>query len=400
MLGYKAVKTADAVNVSWNGFDGNAVLTEKYAVGGNVTDAGAGAKVPASATGLTAMKKVFAAWEALPTNVQEDVAINVAEFTASANVTGIKANVSLYADFGINLYIPKAYNGYVTVEGINELGSAFDGEYLKATKAVTCDNIANAVTFVLNVAETIDGTEYTDTCNVTISLLDYANAVLGGEYEDADKVLVYYMMNYANEAAKYFAKAENADIAKLVADNKATIEAIYIPVWAADEAITNMGISSVISAASVGEYNGKLAFAFNLVEGFEGTITVSYAKGKVTREIEVTAADKVAYLDGLKAYNFGTVLTISAKGTVNGEAVTVTGGQFSLDTYVQNLRDTEAVEDYEALAEALKAYADVSDLYKNKTLADAIEAFAAANAPEIEDVPAVNDTPVTEGEAA
>ena len=394
-IAYKAVKAEDAVTVTYNGI-GGAVANVPYAVGGNVTDY----KLPNYNSAAFTLAHNGKYIEEYAKGVTKDgtyvYTADTAYYTAEANVTGLQANVSLYADFGINLYIPAAYANLVTVEG-QALVSALSGQYLKATAKVTCDKAADAVTFVLNVAETIDGVEYTDTCTVTVSLVDYANAILGGEYTDADKVLVYYMMNYANEAANYFGEGAEA-IAAIVANNKAAIEAIYIPDAATDEAIKNMGISDVITAVSVGENEGKLAFAFNLVEGFEGTITVSYAKGKVTREIEVTEGQRIVYLDGLKAYNFGTVLTISAEGSVNGEAVTVTGGQFSLDTYVQNLRDTEEEEDYTALGEALKAYADVSDLYKNKTLADAIEAFGAPDAPEVEDVPAEDDTPVSDGE--
>ena len=82
----------------------------------------------------------------------------------------------------------------------------------------------------------------------------------------------------------------------------------------------------------------------------------------------------------MKVYNFGTVITITAEGTVNGEAVSVEG-KYTLDTFadyhynnsINDESETKAAsEACMPLVKALVAYAEVAELYKNGVLADAL----------------------------
>ena len=77
----------------------------------------------------------------------------------------------------------------------------------------------------------------------------------------------------------------------------------------------------------------------------------------------------------MKVYNFGTILNITAVGTVNGEEVNVEG-TYNLDTFVKYHTDNAETSDASAaclpLLKALYAYAEVAELYKTNTLDGAL----------------------------
>ncbi|MBQ9070711.1 MAG: hypothetical protein IJY23_05125 [Clostridia bacterium] len=382
-LTYKAVTEDDTVNVTYTGYDG-ATTNVLYAVGGNVVDY----KLSNYEGKALTFEHNGTYQEDYATNLVADgtyvYTTTLANYTVlEANIKDLQANVSLYADFGVNLYIPSGYEEYVKVfNGDAEIAPTKTTSYLKYTITQLCNKASENVTFKITITE--EGHSVDTTASVSIAT--YAEAVLGGEYTDADKVLVYYMLNYANEAAKYIGGAEDTAIATLL-ENNATVAAKYTVSAEYDEYIENQGLASVFDTVAI-DLNGTPAFVLNLEAGFEGTVTVSYAKGKASREFNIAeASDEIVALtvEGMKAYNFGTVLTITAEGTLNGEAVAITG-TYSLDTYVKDVET--AGEDCAALAKALRAYAEVSELYKNQTLDDAIAEQAAA-----EDTPSGEETP-------
>ncbi len=380
-LTYMSTEGAELVSVIWNDLAGEALLTEAYVKGGKVRDAGV--TVPDCAEGLVVLKKVFAGWSALPENVQADAVITP-EFDVKHNVNGVQCNLSLYSDFCINLFIPAAYNGYVTVcadeAGTDALTVAevdVDGTaYLKVSQSQLCSNASENVVFYLVVEETVGEETVSTTIDVPISVVDYAEAILEGTgFADSDKVLVYYMLGYANEAAKYFNRVENdAAISRLLE--------VYWPVgvtYDVDNAYNalNEGLSTVFANAAV-RLTSSPAFVITLNEGFIGTVSVTYAGGKETVEFDnfentaTTAENKTIVIDGMKVYNFGTTLSISAVGTMNGADVSVSG-KYNLDSYVQHA-ETNSLAHLD-LVKALRAYAEISDKYKNGTLAADVHDF-------------------------
>ncbi|MBQ9071429.1 MAG: hypothetical protein IJY23_08835 [Clostridia bacterium] len=368
ILAVKTVSEGDAVGVSWNDFDGNALLTEIYAKGGNVLDAGV--LVPDSSTGLKVTKKIFKSWEALPENVQADTDVNVGSYTLAENVTGLRVNLSLYADFGVNLYIPADYAGLVTVDRLEliEVTTADGAKYLKATLEQLCNKTSDAVTFTLNVKEG----DFEGTLTASVSIVSYAKAVLEGEFKDADKVLIYYMLTYANEASGYIDGEKVAEITTLLEANSSVASKYTVSSLNETEIIENQNLNGIFTKATI-VLNPTPTFAFELVNGFEGTIIVTYAGNKVTETYSHTdALDGYIIVSGMKAYNFGTVLTITAEGTVNGVPVNVENGKYSLETYVAYATGKDEFAASLPLASALRAYAEVSELYKTQALDKAI----------------------------
>ena len=384
VLTTKIVKTTDAVKVTFNKLDGT-VAQEVYYVKGTDVQAKASTTtaieniaLPAAYTS-NAFTLTATDWGTLPTNVQEDVVINPT-YTYKANVTGLKANLSLYADFNVNLYLPAKYSDYVavSVDGVGKTttSATINGaEYLMATVSQKCNMATDSIVFTLNVAEEINGNACEATVNVTISIESYASAVLGGEqYKDADKVLMYYMLDYANKAEQYIDGAANESITALLESNAA-----YGAKYEADYSFANVfdtaSLFDAIRGATL-DIESTPKFVFTLKNGFEGTVTVSYGNGLYTRVYNVTADDnRNISIEGMKVYNFGTTLNVTAVGTVNGEAVNAEGS-YSLDTFAKYHSDRSETDEASAacmpLVKALCAYAKVAELYKAGTLADAL----------------------------
>jgi hypothetical protein len=78
----------------------------------------------------------------------------------------------------------------------------------------------------------------------------------------------------------------------------------------------------------------------------------------MTRTYTVTAeSDREIVVAGMKAYNFGTDLTINAEGTIGEEAVATENAQYNLDTFVKYHVESEAEESVACVA-LLKALYD------------------------------------------
>ena len=394
LLTTKVVKQEDAVRVSYSRLDGSEAIYAYYVKGADVQTRFVGSdrksvnnwdlKAEYHVYNANAVTLTYTGWEALPTNVQEDVVIKPT-YTVTPNVSGFKANLSLYADFNVNLYIPAAYAEYAKVYVLGNAvdtnaATVGDAEYLMATVSQKCNMAADSIVFTIKLAETVDGKVCEATATVTISIASYANAVLAGEiFTDADKVLMYYMLNYANEAETYFDGAADETVTALLSEY-AAYGAMYGADYTYGTTVDTADLSAAFDNATL-DIESTPAFVLTLKNGFEGTVTVSYANGLNVRNYTVAADDsRTIVVDGMKMYNFGTILTISANGTVNGEAVSVEG-KYTLDTFANYHYNNSMNEESETkaaseacmpLVKALVAYAEVAELYKTGALAGAL----------------------------
>ncbi len=386
VLTTKIVNKEDAVRVSFNRLDGSEVMYAFYEKGTDVKTMFVGSdrksvnnwdlKIADRTYNANSVTLNYTDWGALPTNVQEDVVINP-NYTVNANVSGLKANLSLYADFDVNVYIPAIYKDYLSVsvlEDVKALTEITIGgvDYLMATVSQKCNMAGDSVVFAIDVAEEVNGKLCEAKATVSVSIASYATKVLGGNFTDADKVLMYYMLNYANEAEKYIDGAADDTITAALA-NAADYAEMYAVNYNYDKLFDTEALSDVFANATL-DIESTPAFVFTLVDGFEGTVTVTYSGGLNERVYNVTAADsRKVVVEGMKVYNFGTVLTITANGTVNGEAVSVEGN-YTLDNFANyhNNNADEASVACMPLVKALFAYAEVAELYKTNTLADAL----------------------------
>ena len=362
--------TANTVNVTFKGLGENENKTYTYAVGGNVV---AGQVfVPEYLKNATKLVADGNFVEELATNLAADGEyVYTPTYKVEENVTGLKANLSLYSDFVINLYIPANIADFVaTVNGValTEDVVVINGEsYVKVTVSKVAKLASEDAVFEFVIVE--DGETVSKT--VSISIVDYASTILAGEFTDADKILMYYMLNYVNEAAKYFENSADAtEIAKLLADNEEKYATQTISHEYAN-ALEDTGLGKIFASAGIelGE-----APAFTLVSNgkFAGKVTVTYGDGNV-REFNVPEDSTGTYaVTGMKIFNFGVNINITAVGTLEGEEgeQTITG-TLNLDTYASYHAantENEASAKVLPLIEALYDYVKVAEQYKAGTL--------------------------------
>ena len=369
--------TTDVVNVSWKNFDGSDARVEKFAKGaiyGNATS------LEVDDYALNALKLVHNGnWNNIPapgTVLTEGLTVTPG-YTTEATVSGLKANLSLYSDFLVNLYIPENYAQYITAvnekalaEGTVNFGDA--AEFVKATVAKNANEASADAVFEIAIKEG----NYTATKTVSISITDYASKILAGEqFANTDKALMYYMLNYANEVAKYPDGSADAEIAALLET--------YVQWNVVDvaknfgNAVADKGLDSVFSYAGI-TLEAAPAFTFTPNGKFTGTVTVTYGDGNVREYTVPENSEAKILVEGMKIYNFATNITVTAVGTiadVNGEQ-TVTG-TINLDTYAKYHTDDAANDESATKAEsaaaldlinALYDYVKVAEQYKAGTL--------------------------------
>lgn len=319
-----------------------------------------------------ATKLTFDTYADAPEYVTEDVVVTPT-MKLVANVNGVLANLSIYADFNINVFLPIAYKPYVTitVDGVAlatvDVDMDGDGtaDYIKVTVNKAPDKADENVVFTINISE--NGADFT--CTATVSIASYAEAILGGNYTAAEKQLMYYTAAYANEAYKYFGNTaeDNATLAALLA-NYDSAKGEYVADETYAGAVTDTGLANVFANATV-DLGSAPKFVFTLKDGFAGTVTITYGHYSNTVTYTVTAEDsRTITLTGMKAYNFSTDIFVNAEGTIGGETVKVENGMYNLDTFVKYHVDNAATNEESAkvlaLLKAFYNYCVVANAYK------------------------------------
>ena len=147
-------------------------------------------------------------------------AVLVTEDTVLPEMTGMLQNLTLYAGYNVNLYVPK-------VEGIVALSKSIDTESLmdrvvtiegKEYYMITDYVNANAITSDVSFYITFAGEEaYAQ--KVAVNVVDYAEEILSRGFSDEAKTLLVTMLAYSNEAYTLLNGAANAEIAAIVDAN-------------------------------------------------------------------------------------------------------------------------------------------------------------------------------------
>ncbi|MBQ3016848.1 MAG: hypothetical protein IJD79_08730 [Clostridia bacterium] len=364
ILGYTTVAAEDALDVTYTDVGTGKTVTEYYAKGANVVLA-----KPENYEGTLLTVTYKDTWtvngaegSVLPTNIQENVTI-LSECDVVNKIEGLKANLSLYSDFVINVYIPADYAQYIT--SVN--GAALAGEtvtigennYYKVTASKVAKEASDAAVFEIALAEG----GYVAAKTVSISITDYASTILAGEFTDADKILMYNMLSFVGAASEHFEGKEDAAIAALLetyaAWNKVSVDKSY------SNALADTGLGDVF--ASAGIVLGD-APAFTLVPNgnFAGTVTVTYGDGNVRNYTVNAGSVEAIKIEGMKIFNFGVNVSITAVGTVAGVEQTVSG-TLNLDTYAK-YQTANAEASVVAVVEALYNYVKIAEQYKAGTL--------------------------------
>ena len=414
ILTEKIVNKDEVVKVTWKKADGSTV-TQDYVKGANVlaqqvvstTDkdgkvvgkSGIAQISAGNSETLNSLKVDVTGWPTLPTNIQEATTINaIYTVTPLLAKDSIKTNLTLTSDFTINLYIPAAFNEYITVKNgetvldktVVNIGTEEAPEnYVQVAIAKDCKKATENAVFTIVLKEGV----YTATVTSTMSIVDYANAILttvdaegNAVYSDESKALMYYMLGYAKEAVKYFDGAESANVAvidEVIAKyngGKVTVDTTYANA-------VNTGLVGALKNATV-NLTSTPAFVFTLMDDFVGTVTITDGVNAKTYTFE-EGDEATTITHEVKVYNFTQTLTITVvgKATVNEVAGTEINaeGQYNFASFgayhQENADDTESETAADSAAceniiEALYEYSKVANWYKNKTLAEKLAAVA------------------------
>ena len=347
-IGYLVLPTIEKISanadegtmhtVTVKNFDGSIYATRKYATGGNPVGL---ERVPDQKIGSFTLSHDGTFTTELPGGIQGATTL-VPNYTVKASLSGVKTNLSLHSDFGLNIFVPATYKNQIVsvtcdkVEGeLVGVDTVYNGSsFVVYTVPVAANEVASDVVFCVTLRDesnvafgTLEGSE-----NITVSFISYAEKILanaGAFYEEADRTMLWYAVNYANEAYKYFGGSANAELAKLLtdyADAKNTAERVYANV------LDNMGLDSVFTAATL-RLTDVPAYSFTVKAGFAGTVNVTTSLGTYTFEVEASETPTKLVIEGMKAYEFAETAAITASGTIGEEAVVVDAGQFNLATF-------------------------------------------------------------------
>ena len=358
----------DFVNVTWVDLKGEKLDGYEVIKGSQFTDK----------TGLNVANVdgtiMSLAWDGTFTEAPEYVTESITltpGYTVTTNLTGFKANLSLYSDFNVNIYIPAEYMDYITVDGYTLTDAALnDVAYKMLTVTQACNETTDSIVVTINITESVNGVEYKDTKTIEYSVEIYANTVLSSEtLTDADKVLAYYMVAYANAATAYV-DGEADETLTAMLDTYAKFAELYVADDEAVDVVDTANLSAVFSSVTV-TLDPNPAFVLTVKEGFVGTVVVKYGNSARTYTIgENTKRDIV--IEGMKIYSFAQMLSITAEGTINGEAATVTDGAYTLDTFAKYHSENAETDETSAavmpLINALVDYVNVAKAYKNGDL--------------------------------
>ena len=210
------------------------------------------------------------------------------EYTdVKVSIPGIKLNLTANNGFIVNFYVPTKYAVTADVKAEDETVSRGDETYYVYKVAGISPNNVEGATIVL----TVNGTSFAQT--ITVSLLDYFDAVLEGEDDEA-KTLVVNAVNYCNEVYKVAnSGAEYAEYAAILLDN--TDRIIAADAEAVDVDAKTQGVFGevqfIISEGNVPMFaftkltDGKVSVKFTNIYGEETEIVCT----------EVTVSGTVYY---------------------------------------------------------------------------------------------------------
>ena len=312
------------------------------------------------------------------------------KYEVITKVTGIKANVSFYTSFDINIYVPEEYKNYfkranangVTVGALNFKDVTLEGEnYVMCSIPVTPDKFAESIKFVLEfdaLTEVMGETKViTGSLEIESSVISYAETILSDaaeKYTENDKKLVYAALNYANEVIKYTITEANEAVDSLVNQYK------QYATESTENDYANVCDTANLKAAflkATVKLNSAPAIVFTMQRDFKGIVTITVG-GEVREFMVSNNSQRTIVLDGLTIDAITSDIVISAQGNVGSNGVSIVDATYNLATYVkyhlENGRYGDDVIPTSSQLASRKAVAVIDAMY---AYAGAAEAYAA-----------------------
>jgi len=277
----------------------------------------------------------------------------------------IKANLDLYGDVDMNIYIPVA----VGEEVLNSI--TINGEAPTIVKDVVIDGVDYKRIVIENIAVSQIGTNieigatvngiYSDTIELkkSVSVLDYAEAALKSEsVDEAGKELVASLLNYISSVYT-LTSTENDKLNALLSSEEYIAAAEGLEKTTEAEAGTGVDNAAIESVElNIGD---GFAYVLKVKEGYTGTLKVSYYPGQ---QLELPHTYKYEVVGGEEIK-----LEIRAFNLIKGFTVTVDGETQSYN--LANVLADEEVSQNEAatkVVEALWIYAEKALEYKSANM--------------------------------
>lgn len=269
----------------------------------------------------------------------------------------VKANVSLYSDFILNIYLPTdlgtdCYKS-LTLDGADTQVTlvAVDGvEYMKVSVAdINPATAADATELAFKVE---DGS-LEATIVKSISVVDYLESALNNATSDTEAKLIVSMINYVDKAYQYVTPDGEElpeSLTSLTSSAKYTAYTIdKLTDMTATKTVADLGVFEEVSIS----LNNAFRFTFKTKADFEGNLVFSYVKnGRLFVETKRCVGEREITLE-LKANELLQNITVSYGDTV---------GEYNLAAYLEWTKTTENAE-LVSLVEALWLYADYAKAY-------------------------------------
>ena len=342
-VGVPYITADNYATVTVIGLDGTPYSVE-YAIGAQSDEADFGSVLgnhTMNVIKLTSKGTYNGGTVSFPFTVTGDTTLTL-DATVSNNLSGFYSNISLSSYFKLNVYVPAAYLPYIS-------GATLDGEATDITAASTttingnpyyvlyvwrnASEVSSDMKLVLNLSEG----GYERTASFTLSILDYSDRILNGEYTAEEKALMKYIIAYSKSANDYIDR-EDALINDAYVDFGASslpgFDKLYTPLTAENQS----KLATAFSSATVTLKNSAPAFIFTVNNTYSGNVTIG------SRTYSVTPGQQIV-IDNIMAYNFLSDLKIKMGDTT----ATFSFGNYAAYSYGKNEKlDSiiDAVYDY------------------------------------------------------
>ena len=256
----------------------------------------------------------------------------------------VKTSVTLYSNFAYNIYIPKA-----NVSGFTVNGSTVSYREVEIDGTIYYHTVVNIPVgeslrdISLKVA--LNSGETTVNASWTLSIFNYAKAVLAGSYDDVMKDLVKDMLVYASAAHTYFKNTEDvsaklSEIRELLADYSADLPIGEVKNPKDDTYFTKVAI-----------YLGEVpSFRFYLADGYTADDFIFKVGSRSVSVIEGNGYVEIV----MYAYMMLDDVTFNVKGT----DVTESYNLYSYYEYAKTLGNADLIAIVEGLMKYSVAAAD------------------------------------------
>ena len=291
---------------------------------------------------------------------QVKTAVEGGGYKITAPKVQIQANLSLYIDFTMNIWLPTDTNVKSITVGETTYTVAdapvFGGKYRVSIESIGAGSAADDISILVTYT---DG-DLTLTAEKIYSVVEYAKSVLEGSYSNEAKSLLANIVTYIDAVYTYDGKAIPTELSTLMASEAYTAALALSTtdgVSVVPATTTSLGTATNAVSGAMLSLDSSVQFIFTLNPSYTGPLSLTYAGKTYTCEV----------VDGKISGN-GYITVNMRAFYLYDEVITITAGEYSgtydLAAYIAGVREEyEADEKLETLLLALYNYCKEADEY-------------------------------------